>query len=403
MHIALVHHNVGGKAGGGGGVRLMLELGLGLASRGHRVTIACHDYLPSSEFAYASERLEIRAVRTGVSEIPSGGAALARRWLDMSKVARLVPADADVVNAHEWLALRPGRIAARRLSVPLVWTRNGETPWERTVVPDKTVGADPRISRRLARAALTWPDLLDARRATAIVVLSDGQVDMVRRSYRKDAEVVGVGPPMHFFDPPERSAARARLGIPDGVFLVLAVGVLAEHRRYDTLVDAMAMLSDDPSIQALIMGSDHEDPAYADRLAALITEQGLDGRVALPRRSVSDQELKDAYAAADVFVILSQLYAWGLAPLEALASGTPVILTPGAGVYEILAGRPGVEAIAADDPRATADAIRRWRLGDGRIGLEATQAWLREEYSMDRYVERMERIYMSACGSATSS
>ena len=46
-------------------------------------------------------------------------AALARRyWLDMPKVARLVPADADVVNAHEWLALRPGRAAARRLSVP---------------------------------------------------------------------------------------------------------------------------------------------------------------------------------------------------------------------------------------------------------------------------------------------
>ena len=55
---------------------------------------------------------------------------------------------------------------------------------------------------------------------------------------------------------------------------------------------------------------------------------------------VPDAELKDTYAAADAFVILSERYAWGLAPLEALASGTPVILTPGAGVYEILAGRP---------------------------------------------------------------
>ena len=320
----------------------------------------------------------------------------------MRKVARLVPADADVVNAHEWLALRPGRIAARRLSVPLVWTRNGETPWERTITPEQTTGADPRLSRRLVRAALTWPDLIDARRASAIVVLSEGQVEMVRRSYHKDAVVVGVGPPMHFFDPPERSAARERLGIPDDVFLVLGVGVLAEHRRFDTLVAAMALLSDDPSIHALIIGSDHEDPAYADRLSALIRERGLDGRVALPRRSVSDQEMKDAYAAADVFVILSQLYAWGLAPLEAIASGTPVILTPGAGVYEILAGRPGVQVIAADDPAATAGAIRRWRSGDGRTGLEATRAWLRDEYGMDGYVERMERIYMSARGSRAS-
>jgi hypothetical protein len=92
MHVALLHHHVGGKAGGGGGVRLMLELGLGLALRGHQVTVACHDYVASSEFAYASEQLEIRAVRTGISEVPAGAAALARTyWLDMPKVARLVP------------------------------------------------------------------------------------------------------------------------------------------------------------------------------------------------------------------------------------------------------------------------------------------------------------------------
>jgi glycosyltransferase involved in cell wall biosynthesis len=99
------------------------------------------------------------------------------------------------------------------------------------------------------------------------------------------------------------------------------------------------------------------------------------------------------YAAADVFVILSQRYAWGLAPLEAIASGTPVILTPGAGVYDVLAGRPGVQTVPPQDPRATADAIRRWRSGEGREGLGSTRAWLREEYALDSYVARMEQIY----------
>ncbi len=94
----------------------------------------------------------------------------------------------------------------------------------------------------------------------------------------------------------------------------------------------------------------------------------------MPRRSVSDAEMKDTLVAADVFVILSQRYAWGLAPLEAIASGTPVILTPGAGVYDILAGRPGVQVVPAEDPRATADAIRRWRSGEGREGLESTRS-----------------------------
>src|SRR4051794_7534330 len=184
MHVALVHHHVGGRGGGGGGVRLMLELGLGLVRRGHRVTIACHDHLADGEFDYAARDLEIRAVREGVSEVPAGYAALARRyWLGMPKVARLVPPDADVVNAHEWLALRPGRIAAGRLSRPLVWTRNDESVWERAIVPDQTIFGDPRMSRRAIRAAAAWPDLRDARRADPIVVLSRAQVDMVRRSF----------------------------------------------------------------------------------------------------------------------------------------------------------------------------------------------------------------------------
>ncbi len=194
MHIALVHHHVGGKAGGGGGVRLMLELGPGLVKRGHRVTVACHDFLPDSEFAYASDQLEIRSVRRGISELPAGNAALARRfWLDMPKVARLVPADADVVNAHEWLALR--RDASPPGAYPSRWCGRATT--------NRCGSARSCRSRRspvpLAGAART-AGRADAGRTCSmpavrrIAVLSAQQVDMVHRSYRKDASVVPVGP-----------------------------------------------------------------------------------------------------------------------------------------------------------------------------------------------------------------
>lgn len=399
MHVALVNHHVGGKAGGGGGVRLMLELGTGLARRGHRVTVACHDFLAGSEFSYAADQLEIRSVRRGSFELPPDNRALARRfWLDMPKVARLIPPEANVVNAHDWLALRPGRIAAGRRSVPLVWTRNNESLWERAIVPRMTITGERSLPRRAVQAALTWPDLLDARRARAIVVLSAQQAEMVRRSYHRDALVVPVGPPAHFFDPPGRAAARSRLGIPDDVFLLVGAGTLVEHRRFEDLVEAMSLLADDPHLHALIAGSDHEDPAYADRLAAQIGVREQTSRVTLPRTSLSDAELKDTYAAADIFVILSERYAWGLAPLEALASGTPVILTPGAGVYDILAGRPGVQVVPTGDPRAIADAIRRWRSGEGREGIESTRGWLQEEYAFDSYVARMEQIYVDVIG-----
>jgi glycosyltransferase involved in cell wall biosynthesis len=403
MKIVLLNHHVGGQSGGGGGVRLMLELGRGLAQRGHRVTVAVYDYLPGGEFDYATAGLEILAVRTGAVEWSLGRVALARSyWLDMPKVARLVTNDVDVINSHDWLGLRPGRIAANRLGAPFVWTRNDETPWERGVAPEDTIYGDPRLTRRAFHLVTSWSDLRDARRTDQIVVLSDPQTAIVRRSYGMGSVVVPMGPPPQFFDPPDRGEARERLGIAADAFQVVAFGMLVNHRRFEHLIEAMALLRDDPSIHALIGGSDHADPAYADHLEALIGELGLGDRVTLPRRTMSDQEMKDMYAAADVFAILNKRYAWGLAPLEALASGTPTLVCNGAQVAHVLAGRPGVAVEPMEDPAATAAAIRRWRTGEGRVGIEDTRRWLRDELSIDVYVTRMEAIYEAAIAARRS-
>ena len=74
-----------------------------------------------------------------------------------------------------------------------------------------------------------------------------------------------------------------------------------------------------------------------------------------------------------------------------------MILT-GAGVYDILAGRPGVQVVTPQDPRCDRAAIRGWRSGEGREGLEATRTWLREEYALDTYVTRMEHVYADVLG-----
>ena len=121
LKIALVNHHVGGASGGGGGVRLMLELGQGLARRGHRVSVVVHDYVSGGEFEYATAGLEILAVREGTVEWSKRRIAIARNyWLDMPKVARLVPKDVDIVNSHDWLGLpawahrrKPSKCSAR--------------------------------------------------------------------------------------------------------------------------------------------------------------------------------------------------------------------------------------------------------------------------------------------------
>ena len=394
VHVALIHGHVGGRAGGGGGVRLMLELGSALQELGHRVTIACHDFDPHTTPDGAAERLDIRAVRVGEVVPPvSRRELLARQWRGMAAVARLVPEDTQVVNAHEWPASRAARMAARRLGRPWVWTRNDDTAWERGLVPATTLFETPSIPGRIARLAAGVPDVFDARSAASIVVLDTRNAEAVRTAYRRDAQILRCGPPDIFFDSPERAGARERLGVATDTFLAAAVGILFEHRRFEDLVRAVAQLPAETPLEVRIIGSDQQDPAYADMLERLIAETGTGARVRLTRQAVRQDELRDLYAAADVTVFPNRRQAYGLAPLESLAAGTPVILSSGIGVGEILRDRPGVVSVPPESPGEIAAALRTAMAGGMRAGAGQTRDWIRAEMSNRRYAERMAEIY----------
>jgi D-inositol-3-phosphate glycosyltransferase len=369
----------------------MLELGLALQALGHDPVVVCHNYEPGTEFANAGEHMEIHAVHRGPFATRSGKrAAMRSLWRDMPKVARLVPRDVEVINAHEWPALRAARLASDRYGVPFVWTRNDHTIFERAVVPQRRHEAPRSAARRLPRAVVAASDYFDARRAASIVVLDEISRDMAKRAYRRaDVRVIRCGPADHFFDPPSRSHARRRLGIPDRAFLTLGVGVMNPHRRFEDLVRGAAQVRDDRLV-LMIIGSDHVDPSYADFIEDLIDQAGITDRARLERRSVSENFLRDAYSAADLFVFPNDMrQSWGLAPLEALASGTPVVITPQAGVHEVLAGRPGVTVAAARSPSAVADALRRHLDGNADQDVSATRGWLLSDLTMRRYAEQM--------------
>ena len=321
MRVALIHDHAGGRAGGGGGVRLMLELGMALQDLGHDVVVAVHDYDPATVLGDAATKLDIRAVHEGEVVPPvTRGDLLRRQWRGMSAVATLIPG-VDVVNAHEWPASRAARLAARRLKVPWVWTRNDDTAWERGLIPDSTLFDKPSLPGRLARLAAGIPDVVDARSAARIVVLSARNADAVRRAYRREAEVLGCGPPDEFFDPPERAAARGRLGLSDGDFLAAAIGILFPHRRFEDLIVAAAQLPPELRLQVRIVGSDQQDPGYGEMLETLILQTRTGDRVRLERRGIPQDELRDLYAAADVTVFPNRAQAYGLAPLESTAVG----------------------------------------------------------------------------------
>ena len=393
-HVAVIHERVGG-VGGFGSARLVTELARGLDGIGHRVTLCCYDQGPSV-FAEETSQVEVRSVLPYVRQGGNPRSTLARYWRGMARVAANVPPDVDVINAHEWMGLRAGVLAARRTGAPLVWTRSDETFWEQALMPSEGRFQQLSPAMRAARGVHGISDLVHARLADAIVVTSAHDRDMVLRAYRRVAHVVRQPPPPRFFDAPDRQTARADIGLSEDEFFVFSFAIHQPYRRSEDLIEAAARLRDLPRLRVLVAGSSHENPEYVRSLHELVAARDLGSCVEVRGEAIVDRELRNHMAAADAFVFVSRRQSYGLAPLEAIASRTPVVVSTGAGVSELLAGRPGVFAVPPEDPDAIAAALRAIHAGDGAQGVLETREWLRQSMTFRRYAEDMTRLFDDA-------
>jgi D-inositol-3-phosphate glycosyltransferase len=394
VKIALVHCFYGGRAGGGGGVRQMTELARELKALGHECIICSHEYEPGTISPDPADEFEIRSVNTGPVRLPSGRFDHLRfSWFKTRDVAALVPSDVDAINVHE----QPGQFVgwwARRLGVPVVWTRNDYTLYEFTKLPEETWLPAGSAPGRLVRRVISHPERTAARAMDAICVLDTRNARMVENAYGRSAQIVRSGAAEKFFEPADREAARAALGLGANDFLVLGVGILMPYRRFEDLIAAMGLI-DDEAVHARIIGSAHLDPGYADQLRGEIDSAGLERRVTLLSDGVSDDDLRQHYAAADAFVFPNERQTWGLAPIEAIAVGVPVIVSRGAGVHEVLEGRAGVQICDERDPGAIAEGIRAIRADPDAFDVAETRAWLRAELTNRRFAEQMVKLFES--------
>ena len=131
---------------------------------------------------------------------------------------------------------------------------------------------------------------------------------------------------------------RARLGFEGSV--VLALGRLALNKGYDLLIQAFAVVAarvDDAVLHLAVGGtqlSEHEQNLLDD-LAALAGSLGLADRVRFTG-FIADEELADHYRAADLFVLSSRYEPFGMTAVEAMACGTPTIVTTHGGLWQSL-------------------------------------------------------------------
>jgi len=233
----------------------------------------------------------------------------------------------------------------------------------------------------------------------ALLCVSAPWLERLRASYGVEAGLVANGVDLRRYRPPrdpaERGRLRRRLGLGERL-TVLSVGGIEPRKGSLTLLRGFAHLrAAAPELDPLLVLAggatlfDYRDEL--ERFDRLERELLLDGSV---RRlgSIPDAQLERLYRAADLFAFPSVKEGFGLAALEALASGLPVVaadidalrtfLTDG---RSALLHRPG-------DGRALGEALlelardpdKRERLRQAGLKVAAAHSWERAAAAHER-------------------
>lgn len=254
-------------------------------------------------------------------------------------------------------------------------------------VNDVTVFSEHFHLPRYRKAAFRWLLARAVRRAEAVVTISETAKRDIVREFGIPPEKVQVVYPWveeKFFpgsagEPPGPSPVAGEY--------ILFVGLRIAHKNLEGLIRAFLLVATEvPDLRLVIAGSRYRSPDMVDRWKA---DLRLAGRlVEFP--DVTDDDLRRLYAGARAFVFPSLAEGFGLPPLEAMASGVPVVCSD-IPVFREVYG----EAVCYVDPRhpeSIANGIRRvltdpdFSFGLSRKGGERAARYRRER-SLKEHLE----------------
>lgn len=178
----------------------------------------------------------------------------------------------------------------------------------------------------------------------------------------------------------ELEGQRRNLGIPEGSLVIGAVGRLSHEKGFDTLLRAFRHTRLNHA-RLILVGN---GPQRTELEALASPEVIFTGWQENPW---------SFYHLFDVFVAASRYESFGIAVLEAMQAGVPVLATRAQGPGEILDGGTGI-LVDVDDVEAMADALRQMcESRDLRDRLAAAGRNRARDYSIGEVVPRIEAVY----------
>jgi mannosylfructose-phosphate synthase len=354
-----------GKPDTGGQVVYVLELSKCLARMGYAVDILTRRFEDQTFTEHVSER--VRVLR-----FPCGG----REFIPKETLCESIPEWAECVarfvrdeqlnyafiNSHYWDAGLAGQALANRFGIPHFHTPHSIGAWKRDNMDGDPADLERKYNFRLRireeKVIYDECDLLIATTPTQREILESTDYDVPSQKIR----VIPPGYDDRRFFPVSHATRRMlkqQLDLEGRI--VLALGRIAKNKGYDLLLRAMPAVVQrvDSARLLLAVGSTEPSESELEQVAGLkklASELGIRNRVMF-HNYISDDQLADYYRAADVFALCSRYEPFGMTAVEAMACGTPTVITTEGGLWEQVVW--GLEALYANpfDPDAYGHAI----------------------------------------------
>lgn len=354
-----------GRPDTGGQVVYVLELSKCLARMGYPVDILTRRFEDQPHIEPLGDRVRIVRIPCGGNEfIPKETLCESiPEWVEnTTRWMRSEGLDYQLINSHYWDAGLAGQSLANRFHIPHVHTPHSIGSWKR----DNMDGDPEELERkynfrkRIREEKIIYDecDLLIATTPTQRDILQHGVYDVPLDKIR----VIPPGYDDQRFFPVSlstRQMLKQQLGLEGPI--VLALGRIAKNKGYDLLVRAMPPVFERVSGARLVLAVGSTAPTESEiemirSLERLAEELRIRNRVVF-KDYITDDQLADYYRAADVFALSSRYEPFGMTAIEAMACGTPTVVTTEGGLCEQVAW--GIEALYANpfDPEAFGHAI----------------------------------------------
>lgn len=336
-----------GAADTGGQVVYVLELSKKMAMLGYEVDIWTRQFEDQAELEWVCDH--VRIIR-----VPCGGSKFIPKeylcdslpeWSEnaLRFISRHV-LSYQFFNSHYWDAGLAAQQLSETLTVPHVHTPHSLGMWKMRQMEIDYPGDIANFERQYNFTERILRERTLYRDANLVIATTPQQLDLLISDYETPADRCRMIPPGYddnrFFPVGEgsRNAIRNRLGFAGKV--VLAVGRLARNKGYDLLIQGFSVLADrepDAILHLAVGGTDPTPPEQRlfEELKELSADLGLSDRIRFGR-FIPDEELADYYRAADLFVLSSRYEPFGMTAIEAMACGTPTVVTVHGGLHPVL-------------------------------------------------------------------